>query len=117
MPPRFIHNCDVIVVNYNVGKLLGECVASALREGALRVIVVEGRLEGLDSSALASERFDLVLDLREPLLRDPALQPLLQRPALRAAGAVGDMIRRERIAELIEVGEFVRRIKRRHDQG
>jgi diguanylate cyclase (GGDEF)-like protein/PAS domain S-box-containing protein len=29
---------------------------------------------------------DLMLDLREPLLRDPALQALLQRPALRAAG-------------------------------
>lgn len=41
MPPRFIHDCDVIVVNYNVGTLLGECVASAFREGARRVIVVD----------------------------------------------------------------------------
>jgi len=41
MPPSFIHNCDVIVVNYNAGKLIGDCVASALKEGALRVIVVD----------------------------------------------------------------------------
>ncbi|MCP1464555.1 glycosyltransferase [Pseudomonas sp. S3E17] len=41
MLPRFIHSCDVSVVNYNVGKLIGECVASALGEDVLHVIVVD----------------------------------------------------------------------------
>ena len=46
MLPRFIHSCDVSVVNYNVGKLIGECVASALREGVLHVIVDSGSCAG-----------------------------------------------------------------------
>ncbi|WP_411392383.1 glycosyltransferase family 2 protein [Pseudomonas sp. MPB23] len=68
MPPSFTHNCDVIVVNYNAGKLIGECVASALREGALRVIVVDnassdGSLAFLDAF-LASGRLSIVRNTR-----------------------------------------------------
>ena len=51
MPPSFIHNCDVIVVNYNAGKLIGDCVASALKEGALRVIVVDNGSANTESWA------------------------------------------------------------------
>ena len=36
-----MHECDVVVVNYNAGELLCECVGSALREGARKVIVVD----------------------------------------------------------------------------
>ncbi len=35
------HDCDVIIVNYNAGRLLGDCVASALAAGATRAIVVD----------------------------------------------------------------------------
>jgi GT2 family glycosyltransferase len=36
-----IIDCDVIVVNYNAGKLLVDCVRSALVEGARKVVVVD----------------------------------------------------------------------------
>ena len=42
LPPQDLStDCDVVVVNYNVGELLSLCVASALREGADHVIVVD----------------------------------------------------------------------------
>jgi GT2 family glycosyltransferase len=37
----FSHECDVIVVNYNAGKLLTECAESVLKQGARRFIVVD----------------------------------------------------------------------------
>lgn len=48
-------SCDVIVVNYNAGKLLVDCVNSVLAEGAATVIVVDngscdGSLEYLEKS-------------------------------------------------------------------
>ncbi|RJQ68742.1 MAG: glycosyltransferase family 2 protein [Desulfobacteraceae bacterium] len=39
--PDPLLDCDVIVVNYNAGEMLGSCVSSALAEGARRVIVVD----------------------------------------------------------------------------
>ena len=40
MPPTQ-HDCDTIVVNYNAGQMLEDCVASALEAGTTRVIVVD----------------------------------------------------------------------------
>lgn len=37
----FSHNCDVVIVNYNAGKLLTESVQSVLAEGARHVCVVD----------------------------------------------------------------------------
>lgn len=39
--PDSLHDCDVIVVNYNAGEFLVGCVQSALTEGARHVIVVD----------------------------------------------------------------------------
>jgi GT2 family glycosyltransferase len=36
-----MNDCDVVIVNYNAGKLLSSCVASAVAEEAGRVIVVD----------------------------------------------------------------------------
>ena len=56
-------------------------------------------------------------DCRRPALREDARHRRQKRPALRAAGAVGDVIRRERITKRIELGELFRRIKcRRHQR-
>ncbi len=68
MPPGFMHNCDVIVVNYNAGELIADCVASALSEGAMRVIVVDnashdGSLAHLDTF-LADKRLSIIRNER-----------------------------------------------------
>jgi len=42
------NDCDVVIVNYNAGNLLGDCVASVLESGASRVIVVDNA--SVDSS-------------------------------------------------------------------
>lgn len=39
--PDFFLDCDVIVVNYNAGRMLGSCVSSALAEEARHIIVVD----------------------------------------------------------------------------
>lgn len=68
MPPSLTLDCDVIVVNYNAGKLIGECVASALREGASRVIVVDNASSdaslGFLDAFLASGRLSIVRNTR-----------------------------------------------------
>lgn len=59
-----IRLCDVIIVNYNAGDLLQNCVRSALRAGARRVIVVDngssdGSIEAVER-ALASDQLSFV---------------------------------------------------------
>ena len=49
-----IHNCDVIVVNYNAGALLAACVQSALAENARKVIIVDNGSQD-DSLALVEK--------------------------------------------------------------
>ena len=41
MPVISSTNCDVVIVNYNAGKLLPNCVSSAIAEGIDRIIVVD----------------------------------------------------------------------------
>ena len=41
MEQTFSHSCDVIIVNYNAGRLLTESVQSVLAQGALHVFVVD----------------------------------------------------------------------------
>lgn len=53
MQAAFSPDCDVVIVNYNAGALLIDCVASAFAENADRVIVVDnasadGSLEALE---------------------------------------------------------------------
>ena len=53
LPPGFCHACDVVIVNYNAGKLLSDSVASVLAAGAASAIVVDngstdGSLEHLE---------------------------------------------------------------------
>ncbi len=53
MQAVFSPDCDVVIVNYNAGVLLIDCVASAFAENAGRVIVVDnasadGSLEALE---------------------------------------------------------------------
>lgn len=55
MQPGYSHSCDVVIVNYNAGKLLAESVISALAEGARHVFVVDndshdGSLAHLEAS-------------------------------------------------------------------
>ena len=37
------HDCDVVIVNYNAGNLLGDCVTSVFSAGASRAIVVDNK--------------------------------------------------------------------------
>jgi GT2 family glycosyltransferase len=41
MPAASSPDCDVVIVNYNAGSLLSDCVASVFAEGADRIIVVD----------------------------------------------------------------------------
>jgi GT2 family glycosyltransferase len=51
-----LHDCDVIVVNYNAGEMLGLCVSSAFAEGARRIIVVDNASRD-DSLTCLEEKF------------------------------------------------------------
>ncbi|WP_018604591.1 glycosyltransferase family 2 protein [Uliginosibacterium gangwonense] len=57
-------NCDVIIVNYNVGKLLVDCVRSALSEGVRRVVVVDNASHdgsvGYLESAVSDQRLCII---------------------------------------------------------
>lgn len=53
MPVAFSLDCDVVIVNYNAGALLSDCVASVFAESVDRIIVVDnasadGSLEALE---------------------------------------------------------------------
>lgn len=53
MPVAFSVDCDVVIVNYNAGALLSDCVASVFAEGVDRIIVVDnasadGSLEAME---------------------------------------------------------------------
>jgi len=55
MPVAFSLDCDVVIVNYNAGALLSDCVDSVFAEGVDRIIVVDnasadGSLEALMES-------------------------------------------------------------------
>jgi GT2 family glycosyltransferase len=49
-------NCDVIIVNYNAGPLLAECIASVLQEGIRHAIVVDNASS--DNSISQTEKFE-----------------------------------------------------------
>lgn len=57
-------DCDAIIVNYNVGRLLTDCVRSVLAAGAHTVIVVDNHSSdnsiGCLESAVASERLRII---------------------------------------------------------
>ena len=56
MPVAFSLDCDVVIVNYNAGALLSDCVASIFAEGVDRIIVVDNA--SADGSLDALERID-----------------------------------------------------------
>jgi len=51
---KFLVDCDVVVVNYNAGSLLCDCIASVISEGAAHIIVVDNA--SVDGSTDALER-------------------------------------------------------------
>ncbi len=60
-----LHDCDVVIVNYNAGDLLTACVGSALVAGAARVIVVDnashdGSLSNVEAAFAGDERLAVV---------------------------------------------------------
>lgn len=68
MLPSASIDCDVIIVNYNVGKLLVDCVRSALAEGVRRVVVVDNASHDGSVDHLES----LVTDARLRIIRNQA---------------------------------------------
>jgi GT2 family glycosyltransferase len=56
MAPAIQLDCDVVIVNYNVGALLTACVGSALEAGIARVIVVDNNSAD-DSIARVEQHF------------------------------------------------------------
>ncbi|MFZ5907485.1 MAG: glycosyltransferase family 2 protein [Nitrospirota bacterium] len=63
--PDPLLDCDVIVVNYNAGRMLGSCVSSALAEGARRIIVVDNgsrddSLTNLEKELPRQERLTII---------------------------------------------------------
>ena len=63
-------DCDVVIVNYNAGKLLADCVSSVFAASAARAIVVDnnstdGSLEHLERM-IRNEKLSLVRNRQEP---------------------------------------------------
>lgn len=63
--PASSHDCDAIIVNYNAGPLLNDCVASAILAGASRAIVVDnassdGSLDALERVVQGDERITII---------------------------------------------------------
>ena len=58
-------DCDVVIVNYNAGELLSECVGSVLSQGVSKVIVVDNAsadvsLECLEQSYVGETRLEII---------------------------------------------------------
>jgi GT2 family glycosyltransferase len=63
--PASSHDCDAIIVNYNAGPLLNDCVASAMLAGASRAIVVDnassdGSLDALERVIQGDQRITII---------------------------------------------------------
>ena len=83
-----MRRCDIVIVNYNAGNLLADCVQSVLAEGACHVFVVDNdshddslaHRQRLNSNVISRQELDLA-EVITPSMSAPYPPPPLAYPS------------------------------------